>query len=246
MTKSEILADIRQKILSEHYPQGHSLVERDLCDIYNVSRTPIREVLWSLVVDGIVEKQPSKGFLVRKLDWSTILEIFEAREPIEGMAARIAALRLKEPHTHTLRELRDELLELDIETHSQEGARIGRRMHKVIIDAAANHLLSDIYTKLSYLSAMTTNMAKRNVTIERESKKYHIAIMESIIAGDAENSEIYMREHLRITCRNLIGALYPQILTSFGNEHGRPDAARNREIGVVYGVRSKTGLIIHE
>jgi len=210
--KTEIAEDIRQKILSEQYPQGYSLGERDLCEIYSLSRTPIREVLWSLVADGIVEQQPSKGFSVRRLDWSAILEIFEVREPVEGMAARIAAQRLQDPHRENLVKLRDELLEIDIEKDSELGARIGRMMHKEIINAASNNLLSELYTKLGYLSAMTTNMAKRNVAIERDSKRYHIAIMESILAGNPDDSELYMREHLQTTCRHLIGALYPQIL----------------------------------
>ena len=62
MTKNEILVDLRKKILEEYYVQGQSLVERNLCETYGVSRTPIREVLWSLVADGVVEQRPAGGF----------------------------------------------------------------------------------------------------------------------------------------------------------------------------------------
>ena len=45
MTKNEILNDLREKILTEVYEQGESLIERELCEFYEISRTPIREIL---------------------------------------------------------------------------------------------------------------------------------------------------------------------------------------------------------
>lgn len=214
MTKTEILQDLREKILQEHYVQGQALVERELCDIYGVSRTPIREVLWSLVVDGIVQQRPARGFFVKKLDWENIFEIFQAREAVEGMAARLASKRSEKESLLRLEKLRNELEQVDIERSSQEGARIGRLMHHEIIRAAANHLLTDIYEKLGYLSALTTNIAKKSVRTESESKVHHLAIMDAIISGDVDRSEYYMREHLRVTCRNVIEMLYPQVFST--------------------------------
>ena len=130
------------------------------------------------------------------------------------MAARLASKQSDEESLKTLEKLRDELKEVDIEQNSIEGTRIGRLMHQEIIKAASNQLLSDIYVKLSYLSALTTNIAKHNVRTEQASKAHHIAIMDAIILGDAENSEHYMRQHLKVTCRNLIEILYPQFVSA--------------------------------
>ena len=220
MTKVEILQDLRKRILDEQFVQGQSLVERELCESYGVSRTPIREVLWSLVVDGIVEHRQAKGFSVRRLDWKKIFEIFQAREAVEGMAARLASKRSSNESIQKLKMLRDELKEVNIEENSLEGARIGRLMHQEIINAASNQLLLEIYEKLGYLSALTTNLAKRSVHTENASKKHHLSIMDAIISGDVEHSEYYMRQHLRITCRNLIELLYPQVVSALteGND----------------------------
>lgn len=220
MTKTEILQDLRQKVLQEHFPQGQALVERELCETYGVSRTPIREVLWSLVVDGIVEQRPARGFFVRKLDWEKIFEIFQAREAVEGMAARLASKRSEKESLLRLEKLRTELQDIDITQDSEAGARIGRLMHHEIIQAASNQLLTEIYEKLGYLSALTTNIAKKSVHTESESKVHHLAIMDAIITGDVENSEYYMREHLRVTCRNVIQMLYPQVFSSISGNIG--------------------------
>ena len=76
MTKNEILNDLREKILTEVYEQGESLIERELCEFYEISRTPIREILWRLVLEGIVEQKPSRVFFVRKLGWEQIFGHF--------------------------------------------------------------------------------------------------------------------------------------------------------------------------
>ncbi len=212
MNKQDILDDLREKIIQEHYPQGASLIERDLCEHYGVSRTPIREVLWSLVSDGIVEQRPSKGFAVRILDLEQIFEIYQVREAVEGMAAKIACGRAPRIHILKLKELRDELETLEITASNiDDGPRIGRQMHREIIEAASNNLLSEIYIKLGYLSALTTNIAKQSLNTEIESRAHHLAIMNSIIGGDVEKSGYYMSEHLRTSCRNIIEMLYPHM-----------------------------------
>lgn len=214
MTKQEILEDIREKILTEYYPQGAALVERDLCEHYHISRTPIREILWTLVSDGIVEQRPSKGFAVVTLDLEQIFEIYQAREAVEGMAARIACERAPAIHIRKLTELRDELESLVITTANiDDGPRIGRLMHKEIIDASSNKLLREIYVKLGYLSALTTNIAKQSLNTEIASRKHHLAIMNAVITGDVQKSGEYMSEHLKVSCRNVIEMLYPHMYT---------------------------------
>ncbi|MCF7944295.1 MAG: GntR family transcriptional regulator [Spirochaetia bacterium] len=211
-SKKEILEELRQKILTEYYPQGHSLIERDLCENYGISRTPMREVLWSLVVDGLVTQKPAYGFFVRKLDGEQIFEIYQAREAVEGMAARIAGKQINIQQTEKFKALREELLNVNVEADStEEAVNLGRRMHKLIIDTANNSLISEIYIKLGYLAALTSNMAKTSPLTEAESKKHHIKIIQAIIDQDPDLSEKYMREHLRATCKNLIKLLYPKI-----------------------------------
>lgn len=228
MTKQEILEDIRAKILNDHYPQGTSLVERDLCEHYNISRTPIREILWTLVSDGIVEQRPARGFAVVTLDLEQIFEIFQAREAVEGMAARIACERAPEKHIKNLERLRDELESLEITASNiEDGPRIGRLMHKEIIEASSNRLLKEIYVKLGCLSALTTNIAKQSLNTETASRKHHLAIMNAVISGDVEKSGDFMIEHLKMSCRNIIEMLYPHMYTMIHDKTRK--ASRNHE-----------------
>jgi len=90
MNKINVYEDIRRQIVEEKLVPGQWLVERELCKTYSMSRTPIREILWSLTADGFLEQEANRGFVVRRLGLEQIFEIFQAREAIEGMAARLA------------------------------------------------------------------------------------------------------------------------------------------------------------
>ena len=214
MTKQEILDDLREKILSEYFKQGQSLIERELCEMYKVSRTPMREVLWKLAIDGIVEHKPSRGFFVRKLEWDQIFEIFQAREAIEGMATRLACQKAALPFIKKLKELKKKLIEIDIKKNPADGSRIGRIIHQEIINYSSNRFIKEFYNKIKYLAKLTSNISTKSSIIEYDSKTYHLAIIQAIINGDAEKSELFMREHLRITCRAIIEKFYPQVINS--------------------------------
>ena len=223
MTKEEILGDLRKKILSEYFKQGQSLIERELCEMYKISRTPMREILWKLAIDGIVEHKPSHGFYVRKLEWEQIFEIFQAREAIEGMAARLACQKAAVPFIEKLKELKNKLLAIDIKKNPAEGSHMGRILHQEIVNYSSNRFIKEFYNKIKYLAKLTSNISTKSSIIESDSKTYHLAIIQAIIDGDAEKSELYMREHLRITCRAIIEKFYPQVINNTSSDKLRKE-----------------------
>ena len=88
--KQSAYEDLRQQIVEEKLQPGQWLVERDLCNTYGMSRTPVREVLWKLTVDGLLEQEPNKGFAVRKLSLEQIFEpsFSPTMPPVRASATR--------------------------------------------------------------------------------------------------------------------------------------------------------------
>ena len=110
MDKTTVYENIRRQIAEERLAPGQWLIERELCETYRMSRTPIREILWKLTADGFLEQEANKGFVVRRLGLEQIFEIFQAREAIEGMAARLACRRGGEVfHTDAARDQEENL-----------------------------------------------------------------------------------------------------------------------------------------
>ena len=125
--KNRIYENIRQQIIEEKLVPGQWLLERELCQTYGMSRTPIREILWKLTADGFAEQEANRGFIVRRLGLEQIFEIFQTREAIEGMAARLACLKGGESFRSTLREIKKKIARTNIESDPAAGIALGPR-----------------------------------------------------------------------------------------------------------------------
>jgi len=209
MNKTEIIDDIKRKIFNENYQPGTYLIERDLCDHYGISRTPMREILFTLMSKGLLTQQRGKGFSVRTMDFKQLFEAFEAREGIEGLAARLCCRKVTWEERAKLEELLASLKTLDVKNNSEEGIRLGRQLHHIVMVAARNSMIADFYERIESVAGLTSNMTKRIPNIEMDSRIYHMYIIESILAGDEDGSELRMREHIGMTCRHLLQNLYP-------------------------------------
>jgi DNA-binding GntR family transcriptional regulator len=212
MKKNEMYEDIRQQIAQEKMLPGQWLIERELCETYGMSRTPIREILWKLTVDGFLEQEANRGFVVRRLGLEQIFEIFQTREAIEGMAARLACLKGGESFRSTLREIKKKITETNIEYDPAAGIALGRELHRVIMETAQNSVMTDINKRLENMTVLTANITKRSPSIEKASAEAHLNIINAILEQDQEKAEQMMREHLRETCRHIVEEFYPGML----------------------------------
>jgi DNA-binding GntR family transcriptional regulator len=212
MDKSMVYEDIRRQIVEEKLGPGQWLIERELCETYSMSRTPIREILWKLTADGFLEQEANRGFVVRRLGLEQIFEIFQTREAIEGMAARLACRRGGEEFRATLREIKKKILSTHIESDPKLGIALGRELHRAIMQAAHNGIMADINMRLENLTVLTANITKRSPAIETASANAHLNIINAMLQQDEEKSEQLMREHLRETCRNVVDQFYPGML----------------------------------
>ncbi len=212
MDKNTVYQDIRQQIVEEKLVPGQWLIERELCQTYGMSRTPIREILWKLMADGFLEQEANRGFVVRRLGLEQIFEIFQAREAIEGMAARLACRRDGESFRSRLREIKEKIARAHIEFDPVAGIALGRELHRAIMEAAQNGIMADINERLENMTVLTANLTKRSPAIEKASAEAHLNIIKAMLEGDQEKAEQMMREHLKETCRHVVERFYPGML----------------------------------
>ena len=209
--KNTIYKGLKKEIMSGKLLPGNNLVEREISNEYSISRTPVREVLWRLASDGLLEQESTGGYIVKKVSLEEIFNIFQSREAIEGMAARLACQKGDDNFFSNIKEIRERINEIDIEKNSEEGVFFGRKLHDLIITTADNAFLSEFYNKLRDLAALTRNITQRSVLIEKKSQESHLVIINSLEEKDEEKSEYHMREHLRITCRLMADYFYPNL-----------------------------------
>jgi len=211
MRKDEILNDLHNKIMDGFYRPGDSLNERKLCENYGVSRTPIREVLWSMVSDDIVEHKKSKGFFVHKFTREQIFEVYQALEAIEGMTTRLACQYADEVFIDKLKHIKKELEKKDSKNETDACVKLGQQMDSEIVKAAKNETLKKIRNNLLVKIRLAVYLMDSRVLLEEQSRNYHLRIIQSIIEGNVDESEKYMHEHLQEVRNNLVKFLFPEL-----------------------------------
>ena len=82
---------LRQDIQEGRLPPGARIVEQEIAERLEISRTPVREALRRLEEAGLIMQAPHRGLVVGSLDAQAVSELYEMREALEGAAAEMAA-----------------------------------------------------------------------------------------------------------------------------------------------------------
>ncbi len=131
--KAVIYTCLRDWILYTTLKPGQKLNERDLAEQFGVSRTPLREVLQMLSIQGLLNIRPRQGIFVASIENSHIRQVFEVRLPLEKTVARLAALRATN----------EEVRELEtVAALSEEAQKAGSKEKCIRLDAAFHDVLS--------------------------------------------------------------------------------------------------------
>jgi DNA-binding GntR family transcriptional regulator len=185
---------------------GDRLLETDLAQRLGVSRTPIREAIRKLEADGIVVHQPRVGAVVRTLVQKEIVELYEMRIVLETTAAAMAAKHASDAEIRTLN-----MLNADMAcAHADpiKVAKLNRRFHRFILDAARNQFLSDSYKALSHalilLGKTTLETSERVETVVQQ----HTQIIDALNAGNQDGASTAMRQHMETSLDHRLKALH--------------------------------------
>lgn len=188
-----IIMAIKQGVL----PSDARLVEADLCEAFNVSRTPLREALTALRADGILS-QDSQSLRVRKLAWRDIHELYDMRALLEGAAAQYAARHAGPAEKQVIAALIKTESQLIADNAAPEIlAAHNVQFHDAIMQAARNPFLTEALERLSHLFILIGDTAYSLPDRVSEIAKQHAAIHDAISAGDEAAAEAAMRVHLQ-------------------------------------------------
>ncbi|MGR8009410.1 GntR family transcriptional regulator [Streptomyces hypolithicus] len=191
-----VYAHIKKGVLDRRYEGGTLLTEGDLADAVGVSRTPVREALLRLEVEGLIKLYPKKGALVLAVSAQEIADVVETRLLVEEFAVRRAV-----PASPALVSRLEGLL-AEQKRRAEEGdlaevAATDRCFHAEIVRNAGNQILSRLYDQLrdrqlrmgvTIMEAHPDRIAK-NIT-------EHAEMLEAIRAGDAEAAAQCVRRHV--------------------------------------------------
>ena len=184
-------------ILSSVYNAGDVITEGGLAHEVGVSRTPAREALLRLEVEGLVRLQPKKGAVVATFSPHAMDDVLEARVLVENHTARksFAARATLLPEVEAAHE---QMKQRRREQDTAGFTEVDRVFHELIVDAADNAVLSAIYRMLRERQTLFTSaMVRGRVDRMDEAIAEHDRILDALRGDDADAFCQVVNDHLQ-------------------------------------------------
>ncbi len=197
---------IQAAIVKGEIAPGSKISEPELARVYGISRGPLREAIHRLEGQRLLVRVPHVGARVVSLGYAELIELYEIRESLEGMACRLAAERMSQAEIDELRQVldmheRDEAFQAGLGYYQQEG---DFDFHYRIIQGSGNRTLTQMLCgELYQLVRMYRIQFSAIPNRPRQAFTEHHRILDAIADGDGELAELLMRRHIAASKRNV-------------------------------------------
>lgn len=200
--RARVFAALESAVINGEYTPGDTLNEIKISQELGVSRTPVREAIVQLELEGLVEATQNKGATVIGVSEKDIEDIYEIRLRIEGFATSLATKKITGDELIAL----EKIVELQEFYLSKEDTdqlwRLDTDFHKIIYDASRNRPLCSMLTSFHNYIKRGRGLSLRVKGRAEKSVDEHRLILAAIKAGDAELSERLTTEHIENASHN--------------------------------------------
>jgi GntR family transcriptional regulator, rspAB operon transcriptional repressor len=180
---------ITADIATGEIASGTALVQEQVAAQYGVSRTPIRDVLTRLTLEGLTTLVPGRGYVVNQLDESEIADVFDVRYALEALAVQRACGLYTPQQMLRMSTLIEETALID-PSDNLELFRLGQAFHIALVEPAGNSFL------LNVLTAVWNHPIQKRITMTyREGEEYqnklvddHRRILDALKNKDANHA----------------------------------------------------------
>jgi DNA-binding GntR family transcriptional regulator len=139
---------LRDLIVEGELPEGSRILERELCDRLGVSRTPLREALKVLAVEGLVEILPNRGAIVSRLGVREARDMLRVIARLEGLAGELACANARDDEIAAIREMHERMLAFYRSGERSDYFRLNQEIHLSIVRVARNEQLRAVHALL--------------------------------------------------------------------------------------------------
>lgn len=201
--RGRVFHHIREDILSGKYKKDEELRENTIAMELGVSRTPVREALRQLELEGLVQIIPNKGATVTGVSVKDMKDIYIIRSYLEGLCARWACENITQAQLEQLEEIQF-LFEFHTKKkHYDQLVELDDRFHDIIYAASNSrmltHVLVDFHHYVQRVRKVSLSSEERSINCINE----HNAIVEALKQRDADRAEELAQQHISSTILNI-------------------------------------------
>lgn len=198
----DVYAEIRGDILNGVLPPGEKLREEKLASMLNVSRTPLREAIRRLTVEGLLIYTPNRGVTVRNYTLDDVKDAYNLRAVVEGYTASLAAINRESQQIIQLEEANSKYKNV-----IENGFRIGKKdtdailksnseFHEIIVSMSKSSYVKNVLSSLVAIPVLYRGFYWFDEDDLKHSIQHHDSLIIAIKNRDAEQAKVIMASHL--------------------------------------------------
>ena len=198
---------IREAIINGVFAPGERLMEIQMADEMGVSRTPVREAIRKLEMEGFVVMIPRRGTYVSNMSIKDINDVYEIRISLDTLAAGLAAERISDEELEELQRLLVKVGNAMEENDMAKVVEADIEFHDVLYKASRNERLRNIINNLREQITVIRGVSMRYPGRLKDTQEEHRRLVECIAARNVEKSQEAARIHLENAERTLMIAM---------------------------------------
>lgn len=193
---AQVAHRLRQMLVENRIAAGAKLNERELCEVLNVSRTPLREAIKMLAAEGLVELVPNRGAVALALGEADVIHTFEVMSGLEALSGELAAQRVTDGELAEIRALHYEMLAAYTRRDLPAYYQVNMRIHYAINAAAKNPVLTSTYNQVNARLQALRFRSNQDEAKWKRAVKEHETMIEALAARDAAALRAVLLAHL--------------------------------------------------
>jgi DNA-binding GntR family transcriptional regulator len=187
---------LRQMLVENRISPGAKLNERELSEILNVSRTPLREAIKMLAAEGLVELLPNRGAIAVELTEADVLNTFEVMAGLEAQSGELAAERITEAELSEIKAMHFEMMAAYTRRDLPSYYRLNSAIHSAINAAAKNPVLTSTYTQVNARLQALRFRSNQDEEKWKSAVKEHELMVAALEARDGAAMRDVLMRHL--------------------------------------------------
>lgn len=192
----QVALRLRQMLVESRIPPGAKLNERELSEVLNVSRTPLREAIKMLAAEGLVELVPNRGAIAVSLSEADVLNTFEVMAGLEGLSGELAAQRITDDELSEIRAMHYEMMAAYMRRDLSNYYRLNADIHRAINAAAKNPVLTSTYNQVNARLQALRFRSNQDGEKWKRAAKDHEKMIDALAARDAAAMRQVLVDHL--------------------------------------------------
>lgn len=187
---------LRQMLIESRIPPGAKLNERELADVLQVSRTPLREAIKMLAAEGLVELLPNRGAIAVALDEEDVNNTFEVMAGLEALSGELAAKRITDDELAEIQAMQFEMMAAYTRRDLSAYYRLNASIHKAINAAAKNPVLTTTYNQVNARLQALRFRSNQDGDKWKRAVNEHEQMIQALSAHDPEAMRKVLLTHL--------------------------------------------------